>query len=174
MSLSDEIRKLQELRDSGVLTEEEFARAKATVLSSPSPQADAAVQGHLQQIRLQNELERVDREWEMEREQYLITGKYGARHVPSEGASLVAAVLIGGFGLFWTIMAASMGAPVFFPIFGIVFILLGVGASLHGFGKAGKYREALHRYEQRRAELLARAEPEQRLSGAVEPAGNGK
>ena len=29
------------------------------------------------------------------------------------------------FGIFWTIMAASMGAPLFFPIFGVIFILIG-------------------------------------------------
>ena len=178
MSLSDEIRNLQELRDSGVLTEEEFARAKATVLSSPSPPASgddqAALQHHLQQIQRQNELDRLDREWEMEREQYLIADKYGARHVPTEGGSLVGAIVIGGFGLFWTITAASMGAPVFFPIFGILFIILGVGASLRGYGKAGEYRQAHQRYEQRRFALLTQANSAQRRSGAVEPVEKGK
>lgn len=30
------------------------------------------------------------------------------------------------FGVFWTITAVSMGAPGFFPLFGILFILMGV------------------------------------------------
>jgi Short C-terminal domain len=35
MSLTDELRKLQDLHDSGALSEEEFARAKATLLGNP-------------------------------------------------------------------------------------------------------------------------------------------
>lgn len=45
------------------------------------------------------------------------------------------------FGIFWTIMAASMGAPVFFPIFGVIFILLGVVQAVYHFKNAtGKER----------------------------------
>ena len=40
------------------------------------------------------------------------------------------------FGIFWTIMAASMGAPVFFPIFGVIFILLGVVQAVYHFKNA--------------------------------------
>ena len=39
MSLSDELSKLAELRQSGTLTEEEFARAKARLLNAQEPQA---------------------------------------------------------------------------------------------------------------------------------------
>ena len=35
MSLTDELRKLQELRESGALTEEEFVQAKAALLKNP-------------------------------------------------------------------------------------------------------------------------------------------
>ena len=45
------------------------------------------------------------------------------------------------FGIFWTIMAASMGAPLFFPIFGVIFILLGVVQAVYHFKNAtGKER----------------------------------
>ena len=45
------------------------------------------------------------------------------------------------FGIFWTIMAASMGAPVFFPIFGVIFVLLGVVQAVYHFKNAtGKER----------------------------------
>lgn len=37
MSLSSEIERLQKLRDSGALTEEEFAQAKSALLSDPPP-----------------------------------------------------------------------------------------------------------------------------------------
>ena len=40
------------------------------------------------------------------------------------------------FGVFWTLAAASMGAPVFFVLFGIVFILLGVVQAIYHFRNA--------------------------------------
>jgi phage shock protein C len=42
MSLSDELSRLSELRQSGTLTEEEFARAKARLLNAQDPQPQAA------------------------------------------------------------------------------------------------------------------------------------
>jgi hypothetical protein len=47
MSLADELQKLQSLRDSGTLSEEEFGRAKASLLNSPpqaAPEHDPAPQ----------------------------------------------------------------------------------------------------------------------------------
>jgi phage shock protein PspC (stress-responsive transcriptional regulator) len=43
MALSDELSKLEELRRRGVLTDEEFTRAKARLLDEPSGFADAPV-----------------------------------------------------------------------------------------------------------------------------------
>ena len=40
------------------------------------------------------------------------------------------------FGIFWTIMAASMGAPIFFPIFGVLFIIIGVVQAIYHFKNA--------------------------------------
>ena len=51
--------------------------------------------------------------------------------------SLIAAV----FGVFWTIGAASMGAPVFFCLFGVVFVILGIVQAVYNFKNAtGKNR----------------------------------
>ena len=159
MSLAEELRQLQELHQSGALTEEEFARAKGKALagevSDTLPADVPLLSHHLEQIQHQNEIERLDREWEMERETYLVSGRYGSRSIPSAGGSLLGAAIIGGFGLFWTITAASMGAPAIFPIFGAVFILVGVGSALSSFGKAGEYEQAQERYQRRRAALLA-------------------
>lgn len=44
---------------------------------------------------------------------------------PGRGPSAMGAVgsvAVGIFGIFWTISAASMGAPVFFVLFGVVFV----------------------------------------------------
>lgn len=40
------------------------------------------------------------------------------------------------FGIFWTIMAVSMGAPFFFPLFGLLFIGIGVVNAVYSFKNA--------------------------------------
>lgn len=50
----------------------------------------------------------------------------------------VAAVV---FGIFWTIMASGMGAPAIFPLFGLVFIGLGIAQAVYHYKNAtGKNR----------------------------------
>lgn len=45
------------------------------------------------------------------------------------------------FGIFWTITAASMGAPAFFPVFGILFITMGIVQGFYHYKNAtGKNR----------------------------------
>lgn len=165
MSLSNELEKLQQLHDAGALTADEFARAKARVLADETAPSDEP----LRQIQWQNELARLDREWELEREHYMLTDKHGARHVPQAGQSLLGGVIAVVFGIFWTATASSMtssmttnspfgpgagGPPSFLPLFGVLFIVLGAGAAIHGFRKGAEYEQAYRRYQQRRAELL--------------------
>jgi len=58
---------------------------------------------------------------------------------PGRGPSMmgaigsVAAIV---FGIIWTIAAASMGAPIFFPLFGLVFIGLGIVQAVYHFNNA--------------------------------------
>jgi len=49
------------------------------------------------------------------------------------GIGSVAAII---FGVFWTVMAAAAGAPAFLPIFGVIFILLGVVQAVYHFKNA--------------------------------------
>ena len=45
------------------------------------------------------------------------------------------------FGIFWTITAASMGAPGLFPLFGVLFVILGIVQTVYNFKNAtGKNR----------------------------------
>lgn len=46
------------------------------------------------------------------------------------------AVMAVVFGIFWTAMTASAGAPGFFPIFGVLFILTGVIAGAYNLKNA--------------------------------------
>lgn len=63
---------------------------------------------------------------------------------PGRGPSMMGAVgsaVAAVFGVFWTISAVSMGAPSFFAMFGIVFVLLGIGQAVYNYKNAtGKNR----------------------------------
>ena len=104
----------------------------------------------------QDELARLDRAWEAERERYLVTGRRGARYLPSVASSVVTGVIAVGFGLLWTAAAASlMNGYGLFPIFGAFFIVLGLWVSVSSLRKALRYRSAHEAYQRRRAEVLA-------------------
>lgn len=165
MSLADDLAKLEELRRTGALTDTEFARAKAKLLDAGAPAGDAVADKlgeQLAEVRYQNELERLDREWQIEREKYMVADKYGRRHVPTVGGGIAGAAFIGVFGVFWTVMAFAItgGAPdfgpfviakVFFPLFGVAFTVFGVYLGIHSARKAEEYNRALAAYQRRRA-----------------------
>lgn len=108
---------------------------------------------HVAALRYERELERIDREWERERQSLMMTNKRGQTYAPSVAAGIFAIVIGGGFGLFWTATAAGMGAPAIFPMFGVVFIILAVGLGISSISKAGEYQRAERAYRRRRAEV---------------------
>ena len=58
---------------------------------------------------------------------------------PGRGPSAMGAVgslFAAVFGVIWTIAAASMGAPVFFCLFGVVFVILGIVQAIYNFKNA--------------------------------------
>src|SRR5437868_159166 len=134
MSIADELGKLEELRRSGALTDEEFARAKARVLAGdavPRPEDDT-LRDHLAELKRENEVARLDREWQIERERYQMTGRSGYRYTPSKASSVFMGLAIVGFGIIWTMTAFTMahgfpdGPAALFPLAGVLFILFGV------------------------------------------------
>ena len=155
MSIADELEKLDELRRRGVLSAEEFEAGKQKILSGDG---DTDSYGQLDEIKAQNEIAELDREWDLDRENYQVRGKYGQRYTPSKTGSLVGGVVIVAFGLFWTAMASSMSSGMpggfgFFPLFGVLFIIAGIVMSIRGFAKASQYDQAQQRYRRRRNEL---------------------
>ncbi|MBW4622036.1 MAG: SHOCT domain-containing protein [Cyanosarcina radialis HA8281-LM2] len=102
MSISDEIEKLKALYEAGTLSREEFELAKHQVLSG------TARSDNLEELRIQNQIAQLDREWELERENYMATGKYGCKYIPGKVESLIGGIFIVCFGIFWTFTAASM------------------------------------------------------------------
>ena len=54
------------------------------------------------------------------------------------GIGSVAAII---FGVIWTVAVVSMDAPAFFPLFGVIFIILGICQAAYNFKNAiGKQR----------------------------------
>ncbi len=113
----------------------------------------------------QGEVASLDRQWELERENYLVSDKHGGRHIPSEGGAIGGGIVITIFGCFWTAMAIGItsGAPnvgpfavakFAFPAFGVLFVCAGIAMSVFQFSKAGAYRRAKQRYKRRRSDLL--------------------
>src|SRR4051794_11923089 len=97
MSLADELAKLADLRRNGELTDAEYERAKAALLGGAAAAPEQPLAAHLAdqlaEVRHQNELAQIDREWAMERERYLVADRYGRRHVPTAGGGVGAAVV---------------------------------------------------------------------------------
>jgi len=110
----------------------------------------------LSAIKRQNELERIDREWELECEQYLTTGNNGIRSEPNAIGGLIASIVAGVFGLIWTLSAENMGAGKF-SLLGLLFVGLAVYMGYHSVTVGTKYMEAKARYQERRAAIVDRA-----------------
>lgn len=115
----------------------------------------------LETIKIQNELERLDREWTMGIEKYKVRGKDGHYSVPSTGSSVACGVIVIAFGIIWLTIAASIGAPGFVLLFGLLFVGVAIFNMVNGATKANAYAQARQAYETRRHELLhaTRARP---------------
>ena len=122
-----------------------------------------AIAEQLAEITRQNELERIDREWDQEREKYLTTHKNGSRTEPSASGGIVMAAIAGTLGLIWTGMAFSMGAGGF-ALFGLVIAGFAVFIGINMVNAATKYEAAQTRYRKRRASVLEKSEPEEGAS----------
>lgn len=105
-------------------------------------------------IKLQNELAALDRQWLLDRDKYKVKGQDDQYSVPSQTGSIVGMIIAAAFGLFWTVMAASMGAPFFFPLFGIAFVIFAIVGGISSLNKAEAYQHSRQIYEARRKSLL--------------------
>ena len=114
--------------------------------------------GNLRVIELQNELARMDREWELRREGFMVTGKHGQRSLPSATGSSVGGLVAVVFGVIWIGFAASIGAPSFFILFGLVFCGFAIFSAVNGAAKANAHQSAEALHLQQRAELIRRIE----------------
>ena len=116
--------------------------------------------GNLKVIELQNDLERLDREWDSERQGLMVRNKDGSASEPGFAGSMIGGGVGILIGLVWMIAVASTGAPGIFPLFGLVFIGVSVFNMVSGSNKAGKFNDSRSLYQQRRNHLIAEIERE--------------
>ena len=111
-------------------------------------QAVHEVKDDMETIKLQNDLERIDREWNMEREKWLTTDKHGGRHAPSAGVAI--AIMIGAIAGGVFIMA---NAPDQMRLFGIAFMGFGALGGAFMISRARQYESRKQRYLTRRRQV---------------------
>lgn len=114
---------------------------------------------NLELIKLQNELEQIDREWMMSRENFMVNGRNGGRSEPSIGSGVFAIVAGVVFGVIW-ITTASSHAPPFFTLFGLLVVGGVIFGGINMINKSGRLDEARQAHEMRRSDLIARIEAE--------------
>ena len=112
-------------------------------------------------IKLQNQLEQLDREWMLQRESFMVTSKTGGRHLPTKGSHMVGGIFPAVFGVIWIGFAASMGAPGVFPLFGIVFIAFALFSTVSSLGKVKGCQNAHTRHQTHRRQLQQRLRQEE-------------
>ncbi len=116
------------------------------------------IAGRVQTLELQNELERLDREWEMERRNFMTVDKHGRESEPSAIAGLVSGLAIIGFGLIWIVGIASNGGNGIVAIIGVALIALGIFLMFSTYKESNLYAQCRTRYEERRNGLVNRIE----------------
>ena len=108
----------------------------------------------IEAIKNQNEIERLDREWQMGMDRFKVRSKEGEYSVPSAAGSVIGGVIAVVFGVFWISMASRIGAPGIFPLFGLVFIGGAFFSMVSGVSKASGHQRAHDQYQSKRRELM--------------------
>lgn len=133
-------------------------------------ESQVAMAEDLEIIRLQNELERIDREWTNGLHRFEVTDAQGQRSLQREdvGIASMAQVALGaGAALFIAFKASEMGAPAVFtlgPLAMLVFTLIGFSRR---YSAADRYRTEKSLYESRR-ERIKQAMVDRRSSSDAE------
>lgn len=67
---------------------------------------------------------------------------------PGRGPSALeglGSLIVAVFGVFWTITSINMGAPILFPLFGILFVIMAIVQAIYNYKNAtGKNRMSLY------------------------------
>lgn len=116
--------------------------------------------GNLRVIELQNDLERLDREWESRKQGFMVTSKNGHRSIPSEAGSMVGGAIGVIMGVVVLAVTIQIGGPA--PLFGLLFIGIAIFGMVNGTSKATGYKNAESAFIQRRNNLVRQIEAARR------------
>jgi DNA-directed RNA polymerase subunit RPC12/RpoP len=125
------------------------------VLEAIDEKTDKIVED-LEVLKLQSRLEQLDREWEVERDQYLYRGKHGETMVPTRGVIVAVGIIGCLFGLFWIILTRLMGVHILFSLFGIIIVVGVIAVIIKAVSGAKIYERRKKIYDSKREQLIAR------------------
>jgi len=126
----------------------------------------------LHAIRRQTELETLDRQWNQQQAALFPKNKSGT--APTAAGGIIASVIMGGFGLLWTIIAFTITAPdphfppgfgpppiihIIFPLFGVLFMVAAITIGIKSSAAAAQFQQQKDQYEARRQQLLTQQPP---------------
>jgi hypothetical protein len=91
INITEELGKLERMKQSGFLSDLELTQAKSALLSSNKVQQ--ANEEHLESLRVKTALNQLDANWDYAQDQYKVTGRYGVRYLPTKLSATVVGVL---------------------------------------------------------------------------------
>lgn len=110
----------------------------------------------LEAIRVHKDIEKLDREWNSDKEHFMLTDEDGHKHMPSSAGSFVGGVIAIIVGIAWMGFTSSMSNAGIFPLFGLVFIIVAVIGMINGSNKSRLYQSSKQQYQRQRRQLEKR------------------
>lgn len=132
----------------------------------------AKVAATTEQLRIEQEIARLDREWQLGRERFMVRGKDGQIRVPEKTPLLIGGGIAVVFGILWMLFAGGIAAfmgsgihavgggplsllPGLFPCFGLLFIAVAIFGTMTAYRKADDFARHQQQYHAERSKLLA-------------------
>jgi hypothetical protein len=164
MDLIEELQKLQQMRQSKLLTELEFTQVKAALLSKHSQQKTSE---QLEIARQQTALSQLELNWQLAQEDYRVTGRYGTRYIPKKSDAILIGLMptIGGLVILYVCLSPTSNLDpsnpmrTFGPIASLAMIAYSLWKAREYYGIARAYAEARANYNAQRARIRYQKSP---------------
>lgn len=118
----------------------------ATELLESVADTTKTISSGVEKLQLQNELERIDREWMMDREKYLVRTNHSGGADTSFGYNIIGGGVLCVFGVILLISASKVG--------GLLAIGFGIFIVVSTMNKSNHYESAKREYEIKRRRVL--------------------
>jgi hypothetical protein len=123
-------------------------------------QENARLKVEIEASRLQNQLQRLQSDWQLKRPLLMVRGKRGVRYEPTIMQGVLTGVLCVGMGIVWFVITAEFrspeGEPLPFRYFGILPMIVGIVQAIHIIRKTHTFERARASYVAECAELQGR------------------